>query len=82
MYRFVSSSRRLLGSTQSVQHIMKRRAKCIFQSSNRMVHIQFVEGKDPDHIIDIYDAPKGKTLLDVALDYNIDIEGACGGRNI
>ncbi len=82
MHHFVSSSRRLLGNTQSIQHIMKRRPQCIFQSFSRMVHIQFVEGKDPDNIIDIYDAPKGKTLLDVALDYNIDIEGACGGRNI
>eukprot|EP01035_Chromulina_nebulosa_P027178 gene27178-35698_t len=45
-----------------------------------MVHIQFIEGKDPDNIIDIDDAPIGKTVLDVALDNNIDIEGACGGE--
>ena len=26
------------------------------------------------------DAPIGKTVLDVAIDNNIDIEGACGGE--
>lgn len=45
-----------------------------------MVNIKFIEGKDPDNIIEVY-APIGKTVLDVALDHNIDIEGACGGTN-
>ena len=59
---------------------MKRRERCIFQLSKRMVNIKFIEGKDPDNIIEVY-APIGKTVLDVALDHNIDIEGACGGTN-
>lgn len=39
--------------------------------------IQFKEAKD-GRLIDV-EAPMGKTLLDIAIDHNIDIEGACGG---
>ena len=79
---YLLSSCRRLNGVRSIQTLIKRREKCIFQFSNRMVHIQFIEGKDPDNIIDIDDAPIGKTVLDVALDNNIDIEGACGGINL
>lgn len=45
-----------------------------------MVHFKFVESKKDGCIVDIQ-AETGRTLLDVALANNIDIEGACGGFN-
>jgi ferredoxin len=42
------------------------------------VNIIFKEGKHGERIM--VRAPKGKTVLDAALDHNIDIEGACGGE--
>ena len=42
------------------------------------VNIYFKEGKDGDKIL--VRAPIGKSVLDAALDHNIDIEGACGGE--
>ena len=82
MYCNLLSSCRRVNAVRSIQLLlMKRQEKCIFQLSNRKVHIQFIEAKDPNFIIDI-DAPIGKTVLDVALDHNIDIEGACGGINL
>ena len=39
-------------------------------------HITFIEPNGVRHKID---APAGRTLLDIAQDANIDIEGACGG---
>eukprot|EP01035_Chromulina_nebulosa_P020917 gene20917-27112_t len=41
--------------------------------------IKEVEAKDPTVSI-LVDAELGKTVLDVAIDHNIDIEGACGGE--
>ena len=42
------------------------------------VQIIFYEGHDGDAIE--VDAPLGKKVLDVAIDHDIDIEGACGGE--
>lgn len=42
------------------------------------VNIFFKEGKDGEKIL--VHAPVGKSVLDAALDHNIDIEGACGGE--
>ena len=43
-----------------------------------MVNIFFQEGKNGNKISCL--APIGKSVLDVALDHDIDIEGACGGE--
>ena len=43
-----------------------------------MVNMTFQEGQKGDKIA--VRAPVGKTVLDAALDHNIDIEGACGGE--
>jgi ferredoxin len=42
------------------------------------VNITFQEGKKGEKIF--VRAQEGKKVLDVALDHNIDIEGACGGE--
>ena len=42
------------------------------------VKIVFYEAAN-DNRVEV-DAPIGRTVLDVAIDYNIDIEGACGGE--
>ena len=42
------------------------------------VNIVFVEAKNGDRII--ASGEVGKRVLDVALDHNVDIEGACGGE--
>lgn len=42
------------------------------------VNIVFIEAKNGDRIIASGDV--GKRVLDVALDHNVDIEGACGGE--
>lgn len=42
------------------------------------VRFSFVEGKSGDKI-DV-EAECGKTVLDVALAHDVDIEGACGGE--
>jgi ferredoxin len=42
------------------------------------VPITFVEGEGGEEIEVL--APVGKNVLDVALDFDIDIEGACGGE--
>ena len=55
------------------------RSGFIFQQYVRsMVHIKFIEAKSDGKVVNV-DAPIGKSVLDVALDHNIDIEGACGG---
>lgn len=54
---------------------------CTLQSmsmSTDSVKIAFIEESN-DSRIEV-DAPVGKTVLDVAIDHNIDIEGACGGE--
>lgn len=43
-----------------------------------MVLIRFKEARE-NKTIEI-DAPVGKTLLEIALDNDVDIEGACGGE--
>jgi ferredoxin len=47
-------------------------------SSPALVNIYFIEGKTNDSIH--AQGKVGKKVLDVALDHNIDIEGACGGE--
>lgn len=42
------------------------------------MNIVFIEAKNGDRIIASGDV--GKRVLDVALDHNVDIEGACGGE--
>jgi ferredoxin len=42
------------------------------------VNFQFLEEKAGE-IIKVR-SPMGKSVLDVALEYNVDIEGACGGQ--
>lgn len=42
------------------------------------VNIVFVEAKNGDRIH--VKAAVGKRVLDIALDHNVDIEGACGGE--
>ena len=44
----------------------------------KSVKIYFKEGQDGDKIECI--GKVGKTVLDVAIDHDIDIEGACGGE--
>jgi ferredoxin len=48
-----------------------------FNSSHK-VNIIFIEAKNNDRIV--AQGEIGKKVLDVALDYNVDIEGACGGE--
>eukprot|EP01041_Mallomonas_annulata_P011985 gene11985-25104_t len=65
--------RRLLSANASrlnVRYFSRSKAVC--------VKISFMEGRKGDKIT--VDAPLGKSVLDVALDHNIDIEGACGGE--
>ena len=47
-------------------------------NSESTVKIFFYEAAN-DNRVEV-DAPIGRTVLDVAIDYNIDIEGACGGE--
>jgi len=47
-------------------------------SAKETVPITFIEGEGGERIE--VDAPVGKSVLDVALDFDIDIEGACGGE--
>jgi ferredoxin len=52
-----------------------------FQTSircNQTVKIRFYE-EGSDSLVEV-DAPVGKRVLDIALENNIDIEGACGGE--
>lgn len=56
------------------------RSRFLLQNVRLMVQIKFVEAKSDGKIV-MVDAPLGKSVLDVAIDYNIDIEGACGGSN-
>lgn len=48
------------------------------ENTGKMVNFTFVEAKSGDKIN--VSAPVGKTVLDVALDHDVDIEGACGGE--
>jgi ferredoxin len=48
------------------------------KNSGEKVHFIFVEGKTGEKI-DV-SAVEGKTMLETAIDHNIDIEGACGGE--
>lgn len=43
-----------------------------------MIHFYFQENKSGDLIK--VKGEVGKSVLDVALEYNVDIEGACGGN--
>ena len=44
-----------------------------------IVDFSFIEGKEPNIKINVK-GEIGSSVLDVALDHNIDIEGACGGE--
>ena len=48
-----------------------------FSSSAASVKIKFVE---PDGYEEVVSAKVGDSILDVAIDHDIDIEGACGGE--
>ena len=67
---------RTMGFVASQQHTKNSESSLI--DLNDCVTITFVEEKTGDRIK--VSAPKGKTVLDVALDNNVDIEGACGGE--
>ena len=49
-----------------------------FSATPKMIPLSFKEEKS-GKIIEVQ-APEGKSLLDVCLDNNIDVEGACGGE--
>lgn len=75
--------RRVFGKIRNLNRSIKCRSNTIIQMhackmSTDTVKITFVEGEGGDRI-DV-DAPLGKSVLDVALDFDIDIEGACGGE--
>lgn len=62
-----SSNRRCFATTKNIP------------STEEFVSFSFVEQKDDSIRIDVR-GKKGATVLEVALDHNIDIEGACGGE--
>jgi 2Fe-2S ferredoxin len=47
-------------------------------TGGKTVSFTFVEAKSGDKIK--VNAPLGKSVLDIALDHDVDIEGACGGE--
>ena len=57
-------------------------SKLMYSSSSKhfaeSVKLTFIEGEDGDPIE--IDAEIGKKMLDVCVDHDIDIEGACGGE--
>jgi len=53
-------------------------AAAVSKTNERTVTLYFYEGSTGDRIK--VAAPIGKSVLDVALDNNVDIEGACGGE--
>jgi ferredoxin-2, mitochondrial len=56
---------------------LHRLHQTVSMSTNK-INMKFIEGKNGD-IIEV-SGEVGKRVLDVALDHNIDIEGACGGE--
>lgn len=71
---------KVLQRNQISMRRMERNSTFLFSSirTNATVKIRFYE-EGSDSLVEV-DAPVGKRVLDVALDNNIDIEGACGGE--
>lgn len=49
-----------------------------FPTTRTMVKLTFVEEANQNQVT--VDAKEGKSVLDIAIENNIDIEGACGGE--
>jgi ferredoxin len=76
-YRDLSKSNFKINSYYSIfKQFIINFTECF--TNKKTINIFFQEGKTGNKIACI--APIGKSVLDVALDHDIDIEGACGGE--
>lgn len=61
-----------------VQKVNRSQQNFYSNTSKSLVKFRFIEEGSDNNIVEV-DAPLGKKILDVALEHNVDIEGACGG---
>ena len=73
MQRVLSCSKHVITS------VVRARVARQMPTARTFVKMTFMEEANQNEVV-ITDAKEGKSVLDIAIENNIDIEGACGGE--